>query len=95
MFEALVHANVDWNVIAGAIATFVVTAIATAFGFRKGLRKLRDAPAPSQPVPFAGASLMDNYTMMQLTEALKENTSELRSLHPCLIELNVRLENRH
>jgi len=90
MFEALRAANVDWNVVAGAVATFIVTAIATAFGFRRGLKRVnRDTTTPAT---IAGASLMDNMSIMMLTEALKENTELHRRIHDCLIKIETLLQ---
>lgn len=91
MFEALRAANVDWNVVAGAIATFVVTAVATGFGFRKGLRRLREA-SNTTTTTITGASLMDNMSILMLTEAIKENSQILREIHPCLIELKLMVQ---
>jgi putative Mn2+ efflux pump MntP len=90
MFEALAAANVDWNVVAGAIATFVVTAVVTAFGFRKGLKRVQEAKTEVRPI--AGASLMDNMSILMLTEALRENTELHRQIHTCLTEIKVILQ---
>jgi putative Mn2+ efflux pump MntP len=89
MFAALQGANVDWNVVAGAFATFVVTAIATAFGFRKGFKRLKEHK--TEQVHIAGATLMDNMSMHQLTEAIRENTELHRQIHGCLLEIKVML----
>lgn len=90
MFEALRAANVDWNVVAGAIATFIVTAIVTAFGFRRGLKKINEAAVT--PTAIAGAALMDNMSMIMLAEALKENTSLNRDILLCLIKVETLLQ---
>lgn len=91
MFVALASgASVDWNVVAGAGATFVVTAIATAFGFRKGIRRVRDSK--TEQVHLAGATIMDNMSMVMLTEALKENTELHRQIHGCLLEIKMILQ---
>lgn len=90
MFTALAQANVDWNVVAGAIATFVITAIATALGFRKGIKQSKTPK--TEIAPIAGATLMDNMTMMMLTEALKENTELHRQIYGCLVELKTILQ---
>jgi len=98
MFEALRAANVDWNVVAGAVATFIVTAIATGFGFRRGLKRVnRDTTTPTASI--AGATLMDNMSMMMLTEAIKENTDIHRQCFGHLVEiktlLQMGLNNKH
>lgn len=89
MFAALQGANVDWNVIAGAFATFVVTAVATAFGFRKGFKRLKESK--TDQVHIAGAALMDNLSMQQLTDAIRDNTDLHRQIHGCLLEIKVML----
>lgn len=98
MFEALRAANVDWNVVAGAIATFIVTAVVTAFGFRRGFKRVNQTPMAT-PTSIAGASLMDNMSIIMLTEALRDNTDAQRQCHACLIEvktmLQLGLNNRH
>lgn len=90
MFAALQGANVDWNVVAGAVATFIVTAVATGFGFRKGIRRVQQAK--TEPTAVVGATLMDNMSMIMLTEALKENTELHRQIHGCLIEVKMILQ---
>ena len=85
MFAVLQAANVDWNVVAGAVATFAVTAIATTLGFLKGKKRVRTQA--TEVAPIAGASIMDNMTMMMLTEALKENTAIHRDCHACLLQI--------
>jgi uncharacterized membrane protein len=84
-------ANFDWNVAAAAAATFVVTGVATAFGFRKGYKKIEADRAP-QAVPIVGASLMDNMSILLLTEALRENTDLHRQIQTCLTEIKVLLQ---
>lgn len=89
MFAAFQAANVDWNVVAGAFATFVVTAIATAFGFKKGFKRLKENK--TEQVHIAGATLMDNMSMTLLTEALRENTEIQRQVYGCMLEIKVML----
>jgi putative Mn2+ efflux pump MntP len=89
MFAALQAANVDWNVVAGAVATFVVTAIATGFGFRKGFKRLSEKK--TDQLHIAGATLMDNMSMTVLTEAIRENTEMQRQLFTCMLEIKVML----
>lgn len=86
MFPVLASANVNWDVVAGAAATFIVTAVVTALGFKKGLRKIRETP-PVGHSSIAGASIMDNMSMIMLTEAIKENTAVQRDCHSCLLQL--------
>lgn len=85
MFAALQAVNVDWNVVAGAVATFIVTAVATAFGFRKGIMRIRQSK--TEPTTIAAATLMDNMSMIMLTEAIKENTAIQRDCHSCMLQL--------
>jgi putative Mn2+ efflux pump MntP len=91
MFATLPQvANVDWNIVAGAVATFVVTAVVTAFGFRKGIKRV--VQARNEPTQVVGAALMDNMSMLLLTEALKENTDLHRQIHGCLIKIETLLQ---
>jgi hypothetical protein len=85
-------ANFDWNVAAAAAATFVVTGVATAFGFRKGYKKIEADKAETKAVPIVGASLMDNMSIMMLTETLRENTDLHRQIHSCLIKIETLLQ---
>jgi putative Mn2+ efflux pump MntP len=89
MFEALRAANVDWNVVAGAVATFIVTAIVTAFGFRRGFKRANQTSVT--PTSIVGASLMDNMSILMLTEALKENTEIHRACYGCMIKIETLL----
>lgn len=88
MFEALRAANVDWNVFAGAVATFIVTAVVTAFGFRRGMKRANQNTAAATTT-IAGATLMDNLSILMLTEALRDNTDQARQIHSCLVQLNL------
>lgn len=69
-------ASVDWNIVAGAIATFLITAVITWQGLRKGRKNVE--AGKSDITPIVGATLMENTTIMMLSEALKECTEELR-----------------
>ena len=91
MFEVLRAANVDWNVFAGAVATFIVTAVVTAFGFRRGMKRANQntAAATTTTTTIAGATLMDNLSILMLTEALRDNTDQARQIHSCLVQLNL------
>lgn len=91
MFAVLAGASLDWNVAAAAAATFVVTGVATAFGFRKGYKKVEADRLPAT-VPIVGASLMDNLSIVMLTEALRDNTELQRQIHTCLTEIKVMIQ---
>ena len=85
MFAALAGANVDWNLLAGAVATFIVTAVATWLGLRKGIKKVKTVETASTVI--SGASIMDNMSILMLHESLKETTQELRNVHNDLIQI--------
>jgi hypothetical protein len=91
MFIISAVANLDWNVAAAAAATFIVTGAATAFGFRKGYKKVEADRLPAT-VPIVGASLMDNMSIVMLTEAIRENTELSRQIHTCMTEIKVILQ---
>lgn len=62
----------------GFIATVVV-------GVRAGLKKSREVEV-DPGMRIAGVSLMDNHSMLQLSEALKENTQAVHQHRDALIE---------
>lgn len=76
-------ADVDWNLVAGAVGTFVVTVIITWQGFRKGKKNVE--AGKSELTPIVGASLIETSSIQMLsiqlqenTHAVRENTAELR-----------------
>jgi NADH:ubiquinone oxidoreductase subunit 6 (subunit J) len=76
-------ATIDWNIFAGAVATFIITALITWQGLKKGKRNVETGK--SELTPIVGASLIETASIqmlsIQLQEnsmAVRENTSELK-----------------
>lgn len=72
-------ASVDWNIVAGAIATFIVTAWVAWSGRQKAKKEEEKEQASTPQVPvITGATLQDNFTLLQQAEAARNHTEELR-----------------
>lgn len=69
-------ANVDWNILAGAVATFVITAIVSWQGFKKGKRNVE--AGKSELTPIVGASLIESSSIVRLSDELRDNTAAIR-----------------
>lgn len=65
----------DWGVIATGLATFVVALWATWQGLQKGKSKIESGTGMTAIV---GGTLMDNMTMRDLADALRQNTDAIR-----------------
>src|SRR3546814_9257302 len=64
--------SIDWNIVAGAIATFLVTAVIAWSGRQAGKKKVEAEENRVMPAIMTGAVLQDNRS--------EEHTSELQSL---------------
>lgn len=69
-------ASVDWTVVGGAIATLIVAIGATIKGLKKGKEKVEAGEHVAATV--LGGAIMDNMSMRDLTEALRQNSECLR-----------------
>jgi len=72
--------SVDWNVVAGAIATFIVT-VWVAYTGRQSAKKKELEQAEQMMKPqavLAGATLQDNVTLMHQAESIRSLIDELK-----------------
>ena len=79
-------ATVDWNIVAGAIATFITTAIIAWVGRQSGKKKV-EAEEKAMPTVMTGAVLQDNYTMLMAAEANRQLAEELRMVRYAVVQL--------
>lgn len=70
-------ATIDWNIVAGATATFLVTGLITWLGLRKGKEKASE-PSKSDITSVVGASLIENATIKELSRSLRETAEAVR-----------------
>lgn len=71
-----VLSSIDWPVVAAAVGTFITACWATWQGIRLGKAKVESGNSTITSV--VGGTIMDNVTMKELTEALRQNTEALR-----------------
>lgn len=78
---ASVTADLDWKLVAAALATFFATMVTTIWGWFQGRKKSAKAVAEA-PAPFqvAGAVLQDNMS-------LRDNTNAIRDLRDQIVLL--------
>lgn len=72
--------SIDWTVIAATLATFVATFIASWRGLKRGRRNLEEKThieSAHQEIAIKGGVLMDNVTMIRLTEEMRNHTEAL------------------
>lgn len=92
-------ASVDWNIVAGAIATFFVTAWVAWSGRQKAKKQEAEERVAAPPAILTGATLQDNYSLLQSAEATRNLTQELaltrhvnEKLRDELLELRLEVE---
>lgn len=96
-------ATIDWNIVAGAIATFLVTGVASWFGLRRGKREVEKKPHiigdDEELLTVRGGVLMDNKSMRELTHALESleettqrNADMMAKLWEQVVELRMDLK---
>lgn len=68
--------SVDWTLVAGAVGTFIAAIWASLKGLQRGKEKVESGS--SSMTSIVGGAIMDNATMKELTEALRENTAATR-----------------
>lgn len=83
-------ASVDWNIVAGAVATFFVTAW-VAWSGRQKAKKEDEKTTREIPAILTGATLQDNYTMIQLADAHKQLAAEIKLLTYVATQINEHL----
>lgn len=66
-------AEIDWKLVASAVAVFVGTIVTTIWGWFQGRKKSKEStPEPAASYQIAGAVLQDNQSLRDNTQAVRD-----------------------
>lgn len=85
--------NLDWNILAAAVAVFLGTLITTIFGWFKGKERVQKAlPASGAGGLISGAVLQDNQSLRESTVVARELRDQLLLHHHAMDRNTAALE---